>query len=149
QHGYLVIFLVVLAEAIGLPVPAAVALVAGGAAVAAHTLSGPRVLALALSAMLLGDTLLFVLGRYMGWALLGLLCRLSVNPESCLLRSADSFPNRGKTPFPTAKFFPGVNPRPPPLAGSMRMRFRQFIRLDFAGACLYVLAYGGLGFLFR
>src|SRR5262249_1893103 len=37
----------------------------------------------------------------------------------------------------------------PPLAGSMRMRFRQFIRLDFAGACLYVLAYGGLGFLFR
>lgn len=149
HHGYLVIFVVVLAEAIGLPVPAAVALVAGGAAVAAHTLSAPRVLALALLAMLLGDTVLFILGRYMGWALLGLLCRLSVNPESCILRSAESFYKRGKTTLLIAKFIPGVNTMAPPLAGSMRMRFRQFIRLDFTGACLYVLAYGGLGFLFR
>ena len=97
HHGYLLIFVVVLAEAIGLPVPAAVALVAGGAAAAAGTLSVPKVLALALLAMLLGDTLLFILGRYMGWGLLGLLCRLSVNPESCILRSAESFYKRGKT----------------------------------------------------
>jgi membrane protein DedA with SNARE-associated domain len=75
HHGYLLIFMVVLAEAIGLPVPAAVALVAGGAAAAAGTLSVAKVLILALVAMLIGDTLLFVLGRYMGWGLLGLLCR--------------------------------------------------------------------------
>jgi membrane protein DedA with SNARE-associated domain len=149
HHGYLLVFAVVLAEAIGLPVPAAVALVAGGAAVAAGTLSAPRVLILALTAMLLGDTLLFILGRYMGWALLGLLCRLSVNPESCILRSAESFYKRGKATLLIAKFIPGVNTMAPPLAGSMRMHFRQFIRLDFAGACLYILAYGGLGFLFR
>jgi membrane protein DedA with SNARE-associated domain len=149
HHGYLLIFAVVLAEAIGLPVPAAVALVAGGAAAAAGTLSVPRVLALALLAMLLGDTLLFILGRYMGWSLLGLLCRLSVNPESCILRSAESFYKRGKSTLLIAKFIPGVNTMAPPLAGSMRMRPQQFLRLDFAGASLYILAYGGLGFLFR
>jgi membrane protein DedA with SNARE-associated domain len=149
HHGYLLIFVVVLAEAIGLPVPAAVALVAGGAAAAAGTLTVPKVLALALVAMLLGDTLLFVLGRYMGWGLLGLLCRLSVNPESCILRSAESFYKRGKTTLLIAKFIPGVNTMAPPLAGSMRMRPQQFLRLDFAGASLYILAYGGLGFLFR
>jgi membrane protein DedA with SNARE-associated domain len=149
HHGYLLIFVVVLAEAIGLPVPAAVALVAGGAAAAAGTLSVPKVLGLALLGMLLGDTLLFILGRYMGWTLLGLLCRLSVNPESCILRSAESFYKRGKTTLLIAKFIPGVNTMAPPLAGSMRMRFQQFIRLDFAGASLYILAYGGLGFLFR
>jgi len=149
HHGYLLIFVVVLGEAIGLPVPAAVALVAGGAAAAAGTLSVPKVLALALLAMLVGDTLLFVLGRYMGWALLGLLCRLSINPESCILRSAESFYKRGKTTLLIAKFIPGVNTMAPPLAGSMRMRFLQFLRFDLAGASLYILAYGGFGFLFR
>ena len=149
HHGYLLIFVVVLAEAIGLPVPAAVALVAGGAAVAAGTLGVFKVLTLALVAMLIGDTLLFILGRYMGWALLGLLCRLSINPESCILRSAESFYKRGKTTLLIAKFIPGVNTMAPPLAGSMKMRPQQFLRLDAAGASLYILAYGGLGFLFR
>jgi membrane protein DedA with SNARE-associated domain len=149
HHGYLLFFVVVLAEAIGLPVPAALALVAGGAAAAAGSLSAPRVLFLALSAMLLGDSLLFILGRYMGWSLLGLLCRLSVNPESCILRSAESFYKRGKTTLLFAKFIPGVNTMAPPLAGSMKMRPLQFLRFDLAGALLYILAYGGLGFLFR
>src|SRR5271157_223335 len=149
HHGYLLIFAVVLAEAIGLPVPAAVALVAGGAAAAAGTLSTPKVLILALAAMLTGDTLLFILGRYMGWGLLGLLCRLSVNPESCILRSAESFYKRGKTTLLFAKFIPGVNTMAPPLAGSMKMRPLQFLQLDCAGASLYILAYGSVGFLFR
>jgi membrane protein DedA with SNARE-associated domain len=149
HHGYLVIFVVVLAEAIGLPVPAAVALVAGGAGAAAGSLSVPKVLFVALSGMLLGDGLLFILGRYMGWSLLGLLCRLSVNPESCVLRSAESFYKRGKTTLLVAKFIPGVNTMAPPLAGSMKMRPMQFLRFDAAGASLYILAYGTLGFLFR
>jgi len=149
HHEYVLIFAVVLAEAIGLPVPAALALVAAGAAAAAHTLSLPRALLTAIAAMLIGDTLLFVLGRYMGWSLLGLLCRLSVNPESCVLRSAESFYKRGRTTLLIAKFIPGVNTMAPPLAGSMRMPVRQFLRLDVTGASLYILTYGGLGFLFR
>lgn len=149
QHKYVLIFAVVLAEALGLPVPAALALVAAGAAAAAHTLSLPRALLTALAAMLIGDTLLFILGRYMGWSLLGLLCRLSVNPESCVLRSAESFYKRGRTTLLIAKFIPGVNTMAPPLAGSMRMPVRLFLRLDVAGASLYILTYGGLGFLSR
>ncbi len=149
HHGYLLLFLVVLGEAIGLPVPAAVALVGAGAAAAAGTLKIYRALFLALSAALIGDTLLFILGRYMGWGLLGLLCRLSVNPESCILRSAESFYKRGKTTLLVAKFIPGVNTMAPPLAGSMRMRPLQFLRFDSAGATLYILAYTGMGFLFR
>jgi len=149
HHGYVLIFAVVMAEAIGLPVPAALALVAGGAAVAGGSLSAPRVFFLALSGMLLGDCLLFVLGRFMGWTLLGLLCRLSVNPESCILRSAESFYKRGKTTLLFAKFIPGVNTMAPPLAGSMRMRPTQFLRFDLAGALIYISAYGGLGFVFR
>ncbi|HEY7097454.1 MAG TPA: VTT domain-containing protein [Terriglobales bacterium] len=149
RHGYFVIFLAVFAEAIGLPVPAAVALVAGGAAAGADTLSAPTVMALALIAMMLGDTLLFVLGRYTGWALLGLLCKVSVNPESCILRSAESFYKRGKLTLLIAKFIPGVNTMAPPLAGSMKMRPYQFLRLDLAGSILYASAYFLVGYLFR
>jgi membrane protein DedA with SNARE-associated domain len=149
HHGYLLVFLIVFAEAAGMPVPAAIALIAGGAAAGAHFLNAGVVLLLAVSAMMLGDTLLFVLGRYTGWALLGFLCRLSINPETCILRSAESFYKRGRLTLVFAKFIPGINTMAPPLAGSMKMRLAQFLQLDFAGACLYALAYASVGYVFR
>jgi membrane protein DedA with SNARE-associated domain len=149
HHGYLVIFLVVLAEAIGLPMPAAIALVAGGAAAASHMLSAPLVFAIAMAALVLGDSLLYILGRSMGWSLLGFLCKVSANPETCILRSAESFYKRGKATLLLAKFIPGINTMAPPLAGSMKMGYSQFFWFDVAGAALYTLAYGALGFVFR
>jgi membrane protein DedA with SNARE-associated domain len=149
RHGYALTFGLLLAEAIGLPFPAAIALVAAGAAVAAHALWGPYVLAAALIALLLGDTVEFWLGRYMGWALLGFLCRVSINPETCILRSAESFYKRGKVTLLIAKFIPGVNTMAAPLAGSMKMRFWQFLRLDFAGALGYSVTYLLVGYLSR
>jgi membrane protein DedA with SNARE-associated domain len=149
QHGYLLVSSIVFAEAIGLPVPAAIGLVGAGAASASGILQPGLMLVSVLISMMAGDTLLFVLGRYTGWTLLGLLCRVSVNPESCILRSAESFYRRGKMTLMVAKFIPGVNTMAPPLAGSMRMRASQFLRLDFVGASLYILAYFGVGFVFR
>ena len=149
RHGYVWIFGLLLAEAIGIPFPAAIALVVAGAAVAAHTLWGPYVLVAAVLALLLGDTVQFWLGRYMGWFLLGFLCRVSINPETCILRSAESFYKRGKVTLVIAKFIPGVNTMAAPLAGSMKMRFWQFLQLDFAGALLYSLTYLSVGYLSR
>lgn len=149
HHGYLIVFLIVFAEAAGLPAPAAVALIAAGAAAAAHFLNPAAVLATSICAMMLGDLFLFILGRHTGWALLGFLCRLSLNPETCILRSAESFYKRGRTALVLAKFVPGVNSMAAPLAGSMKMKPAQFLRLDFLGTSLYVLAYSSVGFIFR
>ena len=149
RHGYALTFGLLLAEAMGLPFPAAIALVAAGAAVAAHALWGPYVLFAALAALLMGDTVQFWLGRYMGWALLGFLCRVSINPETCILRSAESFYKRGKVTLIVAKFIPGVNTMAAPLAGSMKMRFWQFLRLDLAGAFIYSVTYLLVGYLSR
>ncbi len=149
RHGYALTFCLLLAEAVGLPFPAAIALVAAGAAVGAHALWGPFVLIAAMSALLLGDTVQFWLGRYMGWLLLGFLCRVSINPETCILRSAESFYKRGKVTLVIAKFIPGVNTMAAPLAGSMKMRFWQFLRLDFLGALVYSLTYLSVGYLSR
>ncbi|MGC1372372.1 MAG: VTT domain-containing protein [Candidatus Sulfotelmatobacter sp.] len=149
RHGYAWIFGLLLVEAVGLPLPAAIALVASGAAIAAHALWGPYVLLASIAALLIGDTIQFWLGRYMGWALLGFLCRVSINPETCILRSAESFYKRGKLTLIIAKFIPGVNTMASPLAGSMKMRFWQFIRLDFLGASAYALAYLAVGYISR
>ena len=149
RHGYALTFGLLLAEAIGLPFPAAIALVAAGAAVAAHAVWGPFIILVAISALLIGDTVQFWLGRYMGWALLGFLCRVSINPETCILRSAESFYKRGKITLIIAKFVPGLNTMAAPLAGSMKMRFGEFLRLDFVGALGYSLTYLAVGYLSR
>ena len=149
RHGYALTCGFLLAETIGLPLPASIALVAAGAGIASHTLSAPGVMLAALIGLIVGDIWMFWLGRYTGWALLGFLCRLSMNPETCMLRSAESFYKRGKTTLLFAKFIPGVNTMAAPLAGSMKMPFGQFLRLDLAGAVVYILTYLLVGYLSR
>jgi membrane protein DedA with SNARE-associated domain/rhodanese-related sulfurtransferase len=148
QHGYAILAAIVFLEAIGVPVPAAIALLISGGAVARGVLQIQYVLGIAVFAMLAGDTLMFLLGRYTGWWLLGILCRVSLNPETCILRSADSFYRRGRTLLVIAKFIPGINTMAPPLAGSMRMRLATFLRLDLAGAALYAGSYFAVGYVF-
>src|SRR5229473_218852 len=148
RHGYSLLALVVFLEAVGLPMPPALALLTAGAASAYGKLNPLIVLGISVLSIVLGDSVLFVVGRSTGWSLLGLLCRLSANPESCILRSAESFYRRGRVTLVVAKFIPGINTMAPPLAGSMKMRPQQFLQLDLAGASLYVLAYGALGYGF-
>jgi membrane protein DedA with SNARE-associated domain len=147
RHGYPVLFIIVFLEALGLPIPAALALLIAGAAAARGTLHPVAVLGGSIVSIMLGDVLMFVLGRRTGWSLLTLLCRLSFNPESCVLRSADSFYRRGRMLLVIAKFIPGINTMAPPLAGSMNMRFWQFLGLDFWGSVLYAGAYLTAGFI--
>src|ERR1700676_1091201 len=148
QHGYSILIATVLLEAVGLPVPAALVLLFAGGAAARGLLQIPNALGAALFAMLAGDTLMFLLGRFTGWWLLGILCRISLNPESCILRSADTFYRRGRTLLVIAKFIPGINTMAPPLAGSMNMRTLTFLRLDFAGALLYAGSYLAFCYVF-
>jgi membrane protein DedA with SNARE-associated domain len=149
RHGYLLVFLITFTEAIDIPLPASLALVVAGAAAASGTLHAYLVYVLGVSGLLLGDCIIYFLGRYMGWTLLGFLCRVSINPETCILRSAELFYKRGKTTLIIAKFIPGINAMAPPLAGSMRMRFEQFVGLDFIGSSLYVIGYAAIGYIFH
>jgi membrane protein DedA with SNARE-associated domain/rhodanese-related sulfurtransferase len=148
QHGYSILIVIIFLETVGFPVPAALALLIAGGAAARGDLQVPSALGSALLAMLAGDTLMFLLGRYTGWWLLGILCRVSLNPETCILRSADSFYRRGKKLLVIAKFIPGINTMAPPLAGSMNMRLPTFLRLDLTGAVIYIGSYFGVGFVF-
>ncbi len=149
RHGYALTFAFLFGQAMGLPLPASIAMIAAGAAIASHALAGTGVIVAAILALLAGDIIQFWLGRYTGWALLGFLCRLSMNPETCMLRSAESFYKRGKATLLVAKFVPGLNTMAAPLSGSMKMRFSQFLLLDAAGALLYITIYVLVGFVSR
>jgi membrane protein DedA with SNARE-associated domain/rhodanese-related sulfurtransferase len=148
EHGYPILFTIVFLEAVGMPVPAAIALLLAGGMCAKGALQTAPVILGAIGVMALGDTLLFFAGRYTGWWLLGVLCRISWNPEACILSSAQSFYRRGRITLVFAKFIPGINTMAPPLAGSMGMPQAQFFPLDLAGAAIYVLVYWGIGFVF-
>ncbi len=148
HHGYLFLAIVCFAEAIGLPLPAALAMLTAGAVAAYGDLHLYLVFSVGLLSMMAGDVLLYFTGRVSGWALLGLLCRLSANPETCILRSAEYFYRRGKQTLLFAKFIPGINTMSPPLAGSMKMRLGDFLQFDAVGAALYVGAYSLAGYLF-
>jgi membrane protein DedA with SNARE-associated domain/rhodanese-related sulfurtransferase len=147
QHAILALSLFVFLQAIGLPVPCAVALILAAAESAKGHLSVIGVLGGALAGMLAGDALMFLLGRYTGWWLLGTLCRVSLNPESCVVTSADTFHRRGRALLVVAKFLPGINTMAPPLAGSMQMRWWPFLGLDLAGCMLYIGAYFIVGYV--
>jgi membrane protein DedA with SNARE-associated domain/rhodanese-related sulfurtransferase len=147
QHGVLMLSLAVFLQAIGLPVPVAVALILAAAECARGHLSAVGVLGGSVVAMVTGDALMFLLGRYTGWWLLGTLCRVSLNPESCVVTSADTFHRRGRSLLVVAKFLPGINTMIPPLAGSMHMRWWPFLGLDLAGCALYIGAYFIVGYL--
>ncbi|MBI3474116.1 MAG: VTT domain-containing protein [Acidobacteria bacterium] len=148
RHGYLILGAFCFAEAIGLPLPAALAILTAGAVSAYGKLNIYSVIGLGCVSMLVGDLILYFTGRFSGWALLGLLCRLSANPETCILRSAEYFYKRGKQTLLFAKFIPGINTMSPPLAGSMKMRLGQFLQFDALGALFYVGAYSLAGYIF-
>jgi len=148
HHGYLLLAIVCFAEAVGLPLPAALAILTAGAVAAYGDLHLYLVFGIAVLSLLSGDVVLYFMGRVSGWTLLGFLCRLSANPETCILRSAEYFYRRGKQTLLFAKFIPGINAMSPPLAGSMKMRLGDFLQYDSLGAALYVGAYSVAGYLF-
>jgi membrane protein DedA with SNARE-associated domain/rhodanese-related sulfurtransferase len=147
QHGLAFLSLAIFLQAIGLPVPGAVALILAAAQVATGHVSGMAVIGSALLAMVAGDAVMFLLGRRTGWWLLGTLCRISLNPESCVVTSADTFHRRGRSLLVVAKFLPGINTMAPPLAGSMQMGWWSLLWLDISGCTLYIGAYFIVGYL--
>jgi membrane protein DedA with SNARE-associated domain/rhodanese-related sulfurtransferase len=148
HHGYAVTACVLFLAAAGVPMPASVVLLAAGAAAHGGGLKIWLVLPLAWAAAFLGDLLLFLGGRFTGWWLLALMCRVSVNPEACIFSSADYFYRRGPRTLLFAKFIPGLGAMAAPLAGSLNMRFRRFARMDAVGALGYCSAWLAVGYGF-
>ncbi len=145
-HGYVTVLTLVLLSALGLPAPTGLALILAGAASHGGSLQLAVLVPLAVLAESFGACVLFTGGRLTGWWLLARLCRLTMDPEVCIFRSADFFYARGPRVLLIARFIPGMNSMAPPLAGSLNMRPFKFWRLDACGALLHVLTWTLVGY---
>jgi membrane protein DedA with SNARE-associated domain/rhodanese-related sulfurtransferase len=148
HHGYAVAAAALFVACCGLPLPVSVVLITAGAAAHGGSLNLALLLFVAGVAALTGDTLMYLGGRYTGWWLLAGLCRISINPETCIFGSARSFYKRGPRTLLFAKFVPGLATVAAPLAGSLNMKLRRFLLLDGCGVLIYISAWSLTGFVF-
>jgi membrane protein DedA with SNARE-associated domain/rhodanese-related sulfurtransferase len=136
-YGYLLLFVWVLVEQLGIPLPAAPVLLAAGALSADGPFSFFLALALGVVAALIADGVWFFIGRSHGHHVLRLLCKLSLEPTTCVRRTQDSFGRRRGIMLMFAKFVPGLGILAPPVAGQNGMGFGPFLFFDTIGATLW------------
>ena len=148
QHGLWLLFAVVLAEQLGLPIPAVPLVMLAGARVADDPIHGLEALLVAVSASALGDLAWYAAGRLQGYRVLRLLCKISLSPDTCVRHSESTFARYGIATLVIAKFVPGLSTLAPPLAGALGMRPSVFMLFNTLGAVLWAGAALVLGLLF-
>lgn len=148
RHGYIVLPALVFAEQIGLPLPATPFLLGAGALAGRGYLSFWVCLVLATVMAVAADGLWYLLGKRKGIRVLQLLCKISLEPDSCVRRTEGAFAKQGARSLLVAKFIPGLSTAAPPLAGIFHMRKRRFLLWDTLGSLLWSGAFLSLGYIF-
>jgi membrane protein DedA with SNARE-associated domain len=148
RHGYAVLIAWVFAEQIGLPIPSMPLLLAAGALAGTGHMSLPLSLLCCVIPAVVADALWFELGRLRGMRVLRLLCKISLEPDSCVRRTQGIFADRGARTLILSKFFPGLNTVAPPLAGVARMAPGRFLLFDTLGSIVWAGTLLGLGYAF-
>jgi membrane protein DedA with SNARE-associated domain len=148
HYGHALLFAAVFVAELGLPIPSVPLLVAAGALAASGRLDPLLTLALPTAAALAANLIWYELGRRKGIRVLQLLCRIALEPDSCVRQTESTFARHGARSLLVAKFVPGLNTVAPPLAGIFRMRLRRFVLFDGLGAVLWVGAFVAAGYFF-
>ncbi|MBB3223537.1 VTT domain-containing protein [Pseudoduganella umbonata] len=139
EYGVLIVFIVVLVEQMGAPIPAYPVLIVAGALAMNGGTPLPAVLAVALAGCVMADMFWFSAGRRYGRRILKVLCRISLSPDYCVSQTEDNFKKWGVKSMVVAKFIPGFNTIAPPMAGAMGTRLPLFLSFSLLGSLLWSL----------
>jgi membrane protein DedA with SNARE-associated domain/rhodanese-related sulfurtransferase len=137
HYAYLIIFLWVLVEQVGIPIPSVPVLLTAGTLSATHRVSFVGITIAMLVACLISDTIWFSLGRRYGNSVLKLLCRLSFEASTCVSKTEGYFTRRGAVTLLFAKFVPGLSTVAAPIAGQTGMPYASFLMWDLAGSLIW------------
>jgi len=148
EYGPLVLFVVVFVEQIGLPLPALPVLVAAGVLAGTGHVNLWIALGVTVSAALAADWIWFELGRRQGRRVLDVLCRIALEPDSCVRQTEDFFIKHGPHSLVAAKFIPGLSTIAPPLAGIVGLGVPLFLLYDGLGAVIWAWSGLGIGYVF-
>ncbi len=139
----------VLAEQLGVPIPSTPVLLAMGALIGSGKYSWAGALSLSVAASIVADGVWYLIGRQKGSKVLKLLCRISLEPDSCVSSTRYWFKRLGGWALVIAKFVPGLSTVAPPMAGLSRMAWWKFLGADGLGGFIWAGAFLGLGHVFR
>lgn len=148
SHGYIVLFLWVLAEQGAVPVPSVPLLLAAGALIRSNRLDPLSSVLCCVMAAFIADTFWFEIGKRRGRRILQLVCQISLEPGSCVQQTDNLFRKYGIKALLVSKFVPGLNAVAAPLAGSSKQSWRQYLLFEITGSVLWSSSYISLGYLF-
>lgn len=140
KYGYLILFLWVLSEQLGIPVPSSPLIITAGTLTSTHKMSLSLILISVLFGSLISDSLWYWMGKRYGGAVVKLLCRLSMESHTCVRRTENYFTKHGGGALVLAKFVPGLNSVAAPIAGQTGMAYRHFVLYDTSGILLWAFA---------
>jgi membrane protein DedA with SNARE-associated domain/rhodanese-related sulfurtransferase len=149
RHGAPVLLAAVFVEQMGLPLPALPWMLAAGALAATGKFNFALGIFIIVAACVAADIFWFYLGRYRGRQVMGFLCRITLEPDSCVRRTENMFTRYGLWGVLVAKFVPGLNTMAPPLAGMSGTKAGRFLLADGFGALLYGSSILGAGYIFK
>ncbi len=147
--GIVAIFLAVLVEQVGLPIPTYPLLIIAGAWSAQGGAPFASILAAAIAACLLADLGWYVAGHRIGSRVLRAMCRLSLEPDSCVSDTERMFTRFGTRVLTFAKFVPGLAAVTTAMSGVTRAPLAAFLFYDLIGAALWSAVGIALGVTFH
>src|ERR1044071_442138 len=148
KHGYVVLFVSVLAQQLGVPLPSTPFIIAAGALAHSGQLSFTAVLILGCSAAMMADIVWFEIGRLRGARVLQLLCRISLEPDYCVRRTENTFAKYGAKTLIVGKLVPGISTIATPMAGVYGLARSRFLIFDGVGILLWIGMFELLGYVF-
>jgi membrane protein DedA with SNARE-associated domain len=149
QHGLALVFANVLLTQAGVPVPAIPILIVAGAFVSQGQIALAPLILVSVVASLVGDTLWYAAGRRYGYRILRTLCRIAIEPDSCVKQTETIFERWGAPSLMLAKYVPGFSTVAPPLAGTMRLGLPTFLAYSAVAALLWAGVPIALGAVFH
>jgi membrane protein DedA with SNARE-associated domain/rhodanese-related sulfurtransferase len=140
-HAYAILFVWVLVEQLGLPIPSIPLLLTAGTLSATHRVSFATSLIAVLMACIISDSSWYALGRRYGARVIRLLCKMSLEASTCVSKTESYFTRRGGETLLFAKFIPGLSTVSAPIAGQTGMPYSRFLLYDLSGALLWSLSF--------
>lgn len=147
RYGYIVIFVPVMLETAGLPVPGETTLLLSGVAASTGRLDPWIAIAVGSAAAIIGDNIGYVIGRYGGRRVVMRLAHIG-GIESSLAWGERFFARHGgKTVF-IARWLPGLRIFGAWIAGMVHMPWKVFFLWNALGGITWCATVIGLGYFF-
>ncbi len=147
QYGYWIVFVAIVLDNAGLPIPGELLLLLFGALAQRGDLNPMLGLLVGTAAAVSGDSIGYWLGRLAGDRVLRAYCRITLGSGTCIPKAVGYYERWGTATVIAGRFVIGLRVFLAPLAGAAGVPYRRFLLLDGVGALLWSGAFILIGFV--